>query len=51
MSWLLRLLRGNAASVGNQRRRRSSSHHIQPQTPPGFIRRTDPNFYFLARKF
>jgi hypothetical protein len=25
--------------------------HRQPQLPPGFVRRSDPNFYFLARKF
>lgn len=22
-----------------------------PEPPPGFVRRSDPNFYFLARKF
>lgn len=22
-----------------------------PETPIGFVRRSDPNFYFLARKF
>ena len=51
MSWLVRLLRGQAARSGSYRRVRPSSRYIQPQTPPGFIRRSDPNFYFLARKF
>jgi|GEM_PF-1325020 len=23
----------------------------QPELPLGFVRRTDPNYYFLARKF
>lgn len=22
-----------------------------PEPPPGFVRRSDPNFYFLARKY
>jgi hypothetical protein len=22
-----------------------------PAPPPGFVRRSDPNFYFLARKY
>ena len=22
-----------------------------PMPPPGFVRRSDPNFYFLARKY
>ena len=45
MSWLVRLF---------LRPEVSRAPHIssrQPQLPPGFVRRSDPNFYFLARKF
>lgn len=44
MNWLRRLLA----------RRRQSDRLIvryQPDPPPGFVRRSDPNFYWLARKF
>lgn len=51
MSWLLRLFRGHALLSSNDRHLRSLHQKIQPQTPPGFIRRTDPNFYWLSRKF
>jgi len=51
MNWLLRLLRGQVMRSGGNRQLRASHLNVQPQTPPGFIRRSDPNFYFLARKF
>lgn len=38
-----------------RRRSASLSRYEQirfvPEPPPGFVRRSDPNFYFLARKF
>jgi hypothetical protein len=30
---------------------RSPQARFAPEPPPGFVRRSDPNFYFLARKF
>ena len=51
MSWLLRLLRGDIVRSTSYRQLRASNQNIRPQTPPGFVRRTDPNFYFLSRKF
>ncbi len=29
----------------------STQSRFMPEPPPGFVRRSDPNFYFLARKF
>lgn len=37
--------RDDAGQGRNERRR------FIPEPPPGFVRRSDPNFYFLARKF
>ena len=42
-----RLLKGDEAA---SRRPQPSRNVYQPQPPLGFIRRTDPNFYFLTRR-
>jgi hypothetical protein len=48
MSWLVRwFIRPTASRTAEQ----ATSQSFQPQPPPGFVRRSDPNFYFLARKF
>lgn len=46
MSWLVRLFSRPEAS-----RTLLQVSSRRPQLPPGFVRRSDPNFYFLARKF
>ena len=47
MSWLVRLFVRPTAT----RTQQAASNSFAPQLPPGFVRRSDPNFYFLARKF
>jgi hypothetical protein len=40
--------------TGQRRRRTSYQPRVitrAPEPPLGFVRRSDPNFYFLARKF
>jgi len=46
MSWLVRLFVRPSATRTTQ-----APSSFAPQLPPGFVHRSDPNFYFLARKF
>lgn len=48
MSKLIQLILGTKPSRQNDR---SSRLRFNPEPPPGFVRRSDPNFYFLARKY
>lgn len=45
ISSLLLLVRDDGVTMG------TDSFCYVPEPPPGFVRRSDPNFYFLARKF
>ncbi len=51
----MRRLLDSILSSGASRRRpttyRPRGMNRTPELPIGFVRRSDPNFYFLARKF
>jgi hypothetical protein len=46
MSWLLSLF-----IRPTETRTTQAPSSFAPELPPGFVRRSDPNFYFLSRKF
>lgn len=48
---MTKIIKALILSRRQQRRGHYEQVRFVPEPPPGFVRRSDPNFYFLARKF
>jgi hypothetical protein len=48
MSWFLRIFSKEDNKIPVDR---CVPYIVHPQLPPGFVKRSDPNFFFLSRKF
>lgn len=47
---LQKIKKSLVASSADPRPSFNHARRFQPEPPPGFVRRSDPNYYFLARR-